>query len=259
MAVPQADVYDTAQLLNFAHDRWAYVRKMGDGPRWLGLELIPFTGDSLRPALLDDPLLAEVRGALLYWPAAEGILRLLDFFCPLRATVPGGKGCTSGHQKPEAGGRLGCYVTIDDPIGCAEGIVHEVAHQRLHCLGMDLDRHDGTLIENDFEERFFSPIRRDRLRPMSALIHGVYAYTFVLAVDLAVPAGEDYIQVNLPKVRRGVLEVRKNVLPTRAGEAFVTTFVDWATDLVEQADHRLAMKGLPEISWEVSDGRPRSV
>lgn len=256
IGVPQDDGFDTVQILQMAEARWGYVARYDGGPRMLGTELIRGTApvaDGVEPADLGHENIGKVAAALSAWPLSEGLLWLPDFYTPYVSQPPRSesRGCMSGHEKPSKGSRIGIYTTIDDPIGAAEGIVHEIAHQRLHCLGVDLDKHDGTLFENDNELRWFSPIRRDILRPMCALVHGVYAYTFVLEIDLANGAeGAQYAQQNLPKVRRGLEEIKKGVVVTQAGAKFFRGYFEWAENVVRRAEDVLAKLGLDEVMWQ---------
>lgn len=252
MAAPQTDYRDTTWLLQLAAEKWKYVPGYAGGPRWMGLELLSGKeeGSNAKSAPLDDARLQAVEPRLKAVQEIRDALILLDHFSPLMHVQNFGRGCTSGHDKPSIGGRIGCYVTIDDPTGCAEGIVHELAHQRLHCMGVDLDGHDGTLFVNDSVERFFSPIRRDRLRPMCAPVHGIYAYTWVLEIDLSAEDGHEYLKQNVPKVRHGLLEIEKGVIPTEAGEAFFSSFFAWGSDLVRRGEARLRELNLSEVMWE---------
>lgn len=257
IAVPQPDGYDTVQLLDLARERWGYVRQIGDGPRWLGLELLKATapnGETLLPVELEDPRLEGVAGAIDAWPDGRRALAFLDHFTPLQYAGELGAGSCSGHNRAdESGGRMGVYVTINDAIGGAEGVMHELAHQRLHAMGIDLEAHDRRLLLNDDEWRFFSPIRRDVLRPMSALLHGIYAWTFVLEIDLA-NDGLTYLASNVPKVRRGLQEIEANVQATDEGQAFLGGFLSWAHDATARGERALLEAGVAERHWDDDDG-----
>jgi len=251
IAKPQPDDYDTVKLLEQAYRRWGYGSIYSGGPRFCKFMELTNTDktSSGEFAAINDPRLTAVEDIIRSWQHSDS-LRLLDFFSPMKFDRPVGRGCTSGHSKPSERGRIGCYVTIDDPTGCAEGIVHELAHQRLHCLGMDLDSHDRTLILNDNELKWFSPIRRDCLRPMTALIHGIYAYTFVLSIDLIASDGIEYLKNNVPKVRRGLEEISKGVEVTDEGVEFMKGFLEWAYSLVHEGEATLLNAGVAEVYWE---------
>jgi hypothetical protein len=248
MAAPQEDGYDTTALAALARERFGYARPELGWPRWCDgrLELIADTqerSDRIRGAQLDDPRLFEVEAALKLWPNGyESTCRFLDHFTPFVADPPEsqGRGSTSGHFQVEKGSRCGVFVTIDDAVGCAEGILHENAHQRLHVMGMDLERHDGTLITNDDQWRYFSPIRREVLRPMSALIHGVYAWIWLSEIDiraeLAGMEGAAYMKNNVPKVKRGLDEIERHVTVTPEGRLFVDALLSWGRDLVARGE-----------------------
>lgn len=250
LARPQPDGYDTTQLKTVACARW------GQGPEhgaaWLTTRLhhdgSETNGDDLEAAPLDHPHLAEIALVAARWPEGEGALSLLDWFCPLWFKGEMGRGCTSGHTPPSHGTGINAFATINDIVGGTEGLFHELAHQRLHCIGVDLEQHDGLLFRNDNEERYFSPIRRDKLRPMSALVHGIYAWTFVTQVDLL--AGEEGIELlraNMPKLRLGFQTVTAEGDWTVDGVDFLEGWHVWVDELIREGVAALKAAGAEEV------------
>jgi hypothetical protein len=195
----------------------------------------------------DDPNILLVEQALLKWTEVVQAVAHVNSWTPFRHKGPAGQGCTSGHLHPkETNGQVTTFCTIDDVIGGAEGFVHEAAHQRLNLLGLQIEEHDGRLIQNDSEAVFFSPIRRDCLRPMSALIHGIYAWTHMLEVDIA-NEGAYYLSVNVPKVRMGLSTIKEECQPTAYGRAFFEVFYSWADSVVENGSALLKKMSTEEV------------
>ena len=244
LARPQPDGSDTRALLALASGRWGGQHAFdwpevveGSGER----------GDGLHYVRKDDPRIRRAYARLIRWPLGIEVVKLADTFMPVELRAEGTQGCSSGHVHPgEADGRIGVFVTVDDPIGCADGLLHECAHQRLHCLGVDLEQHDGLLLQNDFQRRFFSPIRRDVLRPMSALLHGIYAWTFMLENELAQGDALGYLAVNVPKVRAGLATIERHAEWTEEGERWAADFFIWARDCVWRGTDALVTAGIRE-------------
>ena len=217
----------------------------------LGVEVTPAIAESvgLLPVQLDDPNIDLVDQCLTRWHGAARAVQHVDSWTPYRMVgwYEGGHGCMSGNQHPDhMGGRVTIFSSIDDPIGGADGFIHESAHQKLHLLGMQLEEHDGTLITNDCERRFFSPIRRDVLRPLSALIHGIYAWVHMLEIELANDA-LPHLSLNVPKVRMGMQTIKEFVQPTEAGLKFLAEFYEWGDSLVQKGALTLSAAGVAEL------------
>lgn len=267
VARPRADGSDIIVLRQLAKSRW---RRTPGGVRVTADESLE-RADGLRRVEIDDPRIAAAFSCLEKWAPAPAAVCLLDTITPLETIGTWGHGCTSGHVHPaEADGRIGVVVTIDDPIGAADGILHELAHQRLHVMGIDLERHDGALLIGDQNEKmlhvhhdppvngvgdehwfygshlYFSPIRREVPRPMTALLHGVYAWTFMLENEIA-NAAPEYLSVNVPKVRMGLQTIRRYAKWTPAGESWMKDFSDWADAAVSAGENILRANGTKEI------------
>ena len=262
MAKPQWNGYDTDMLVAMARERWGRVPT-----KMLIVKDVGERTDGLCAARDDDRGIVDVFNRLASWPDGCRCLDLLDTFTPLRTVDwPGGRGCTSGHTHPcERDGRIGIFVTIDDPIGGADGVLHETAHQRLHAMGVDLERHDGLLLKGHLEDSedgwwypehlYFSPIRRDVKRPMTALLHGIYAWTFMLENELANDAAE-YLAINVPKVRMGLETIRECAVWTNAGRDFFEGFAVWSADCVRRGltllkERDMRTEPVPPPEWEV--------
>lgn len=249
MALPQADGYDVEQLLAIRQEKWPMTAV--EGPTvWNGMVLRKtkeYMGD-YQFASHTDPRLGEVNAILQKLPVLTKGLGFVDAFTPmLDGDRTGGYGCSSGHTRPaEVGGVLEIFVTINSPSGGAEGILHEAAHLRLFVLGMGIEKHDGTLIKNDEVARYFSPVRRDCLRPLSAVIHAIMAWTLMLRVDMVAPCIRN-LASNVSKADMGLKTIKENIQPTAAGEEFFGSYFSWADKTIAQADAVLAKNDTARI------------
>jgi HEXXH motif-containing protein len=260
LAAPQADGSDTLELKRLARLRWPRVSPVeGLAFIWTKLAAGPLMLPEMKLAEFDDARVWQAAVALKRWKLAPPLTALIDSFIPHVSTTAGeGRGCSSGHQQPtDENGNLTISVTVNDPTGCAEGIVHEIAHQRLHVLGIDLEQHDGVLFNNDGAAVHFSPIRRDVPRPFSALLHGVYAWSFMLGIDLAAVGhadGEQRLAVNMPKTKLGLEILEDAAEPTTEGRNWLHAFLGFAWFLVDEAEvllreRRIALVPVPQKEW----------
>jgi hypothetical protein len=251
LAQPQADQYDSHVTLAFARRR-GYVRP----PRRRGPDL--FAGavalcpshqfpPPCVPAPADHPGMRRGAEALRLWPVGfQQVQLLVD---SVSAFVDGTTsedlvvGCMSG---PGPTGFGSVAATVNHPVGFAEAIVHEMAHHKLRALGVQVEVAEG-LLTNPPGQLFKSPIRYDRLRPMTAVLHAQYSYTYVAALDVAIvraarePArdrhvAEGSLAVILPKLEFGLGILRAHAETDRAGSEFLAGLYAW-TDRVLAEGH----------------------
>lgn len=199
----------------------------------------------LVPGPLDHPNLAEAEALLKRWPAGyRSFTGLISVFYPLIDTTRDegyGSTCGSDEREPHA-----LYATVYDALGLAEALVHEAAHQKLRRLGIRLESHT-RLIANDSGELYVSPVRKDKLRPMSAVVHAQYSYTYVLSLDVAAYEAETdqaerqkirhALEINTARMREGRTEIQNNLKTTTEGAGFFDGYFDWLDrTLAESAD-----------------------
>jgi len=237
VAAPQTDGYDRAAVRGAMRERWGWEpnRQLPDGLGSFG----PGCGYS---QATEVEILA-VLAALDLWPDGRAMVAsTVDVATYWRSTEPGGVGCSCGHwQPPETGGATVVFTTVGDPIGGAEGLVHEAGHLRLHALGVDLEAHDGRLLANAPDELHVSPIRKDKLRPMSAVLQAQYSYVWVTALDLAVgDAATEHLSVNLPRVITGRATIERGARWTPAGAEWWGGLCRWMDDVFEDGRRRLS-------------------
>ena len=159
------------------------------------------------------------------------------------------RGCSSGHWLPNQRQLEqpkpyfnAVYTTIVSHQGCVEGMFHEVGHLRLNALNLHIDHHDNRFFTNGPEELYESPIRRDKKRPMSAVIQAIYSWIMFGENDLQCAKIEgnahesaEYLITNLPKIEDGLLTIRQNIKCTPEGKDFIDGYLDWGEDICSRA------------------------
>jgi hypothetical protein len=180
---------------------------------------------------------------LTQWEDGTTALALyLDEFWPYWANFTG-KGCSSGHHvRTETLPLRAVYVTINDLGGCAQGIYHEFAHLRLESMGIHIEKHDGRLLTNDPKELYDSSVRFDVKRPMSAVLHGLYAWLMFTENDYQnYKAGIydkatflQYSERNWLKIENGWKEVEHHARWTPDGLDFWVGCTNWTASLLDR-------------------------
>ena len=150
-------------------------------------------------------------------------------------------GCSSGHVEMVANQYPyhAVCVTRSDNHGAAQGIYHEYAHLRLEAMGVMIETHDGTLLLNADTELYTSSVRSDKPCPMSAVLHGVYAWLMLTENDYQLHARKKifidelilYSERNLTKIQKGIATIKEYGRFTPAGEDFIRGVYEWADDL----------------------------
>lgn len=237
LAEPQDDGYDLECIVEAARERWPNWRPSGRPPDVHNLH----AKKHWIPQAADSEAVRAVMKHLDSWPAMRRTFdEMLDVFSPsLREGWGSGVGCSCGNYQPNSENGLMCVeTTVNSTIGGAEGIVHETGHLKLHALGMDLEEHDGCILANDPEELYESPIRKDKLRPMSAVVQAQYSYIHVLQLDLLCdhPDRHQCIAVYLPRMEGGHETILKSARWTEgSGEAWWAGFKDWSERVMAES------------------------
>jgi hypothetical protein len=262
LARPQADRYDTQVLEKIDRTRgWHPKCTWTANGLHMCAGTVSVSGAPSTISMGDDIIdgmtphveekLQRVDTLLSAWHDGHAMLaEYLDEFWPFHHLQMDEQsyGCASGHQVFDAKHPYhAVYVTVNNPEGCAQGIYHETAHLRLETMGIGIDRHDGRLLENSADELFNSSVRFDKKRPMSAVLHGVYAWLMFTESDYQSHQAGYLTDLqwqilslhNLPKIARGVDEIAKNARWTDEGNQFVYGLFKWSDDLLNRT-HTLA-------------------
>ncbi len=269
MAEPQNDGYDTEVTLRLAENSVTplrpqpYRRRPTDGQATfcdsaVAVRRAPPRGmmtDALLPAPVDHPNIAAGGALLARWPAAyKQFTQLIDTVYPYTDPEQARMGDealgSSSHSYEEDFGSV--HATIDNVLGFAQALIHEMAHQKLRALGVSIETAE-RLITNSSSEEFESPIRKDRKRPMSAVIHAQYSFIHVTALDLYMLDNANgqrerqhilmLLARNVPRMQLGFEEVATHVKTDEAGRQFVDAFMCWSNEVLKRGQAELDANG----------------
>src|SRR5262245_30420103 len=233
IAEPQADQYDTRVVLELMR-RQGYQRKeVGNDPSFFDGKVAlrnhsPAWAPECIPAPPDHPNVARGCELIRLWPVVfaqfQALTESVSIFMNQRGAVDAIVGSVSGSCGVELGT---IAVTVDNHVGFAEGLVHEMGHHKLRALGIEFECAE-RIVRNPREQRFKSPIRYDCLRPMSAVLHAQYSYMFVTSLDIEIlrarldperdrSVAQLSLAVILPKLQFGIDVIRKHAELDEAG------------------------------------------
>lgn len=143
-------------------------------------------------------------------------------------------------------------VTVDHPIGCAQGLVRELAHQKLHALGISPTRAE-RLIANNPEVHYPNPIHPGLSQPLPALLHTIYPLLYVTELDVQMLLRESdkrrrdqILQLllrNLVRLEASHAALIAQVVPDWAGTLFIDALNAWARRVVAQGSGLLDGNG----------------
>jgi hypothetical protein len=252
VAEPQVDQYDTLISLELAKAR-GYIREQASGVPTLFDGAVAILHDSplltpyCEPAPPDHPNLKRGCDLIRHWPTVFRQFQLLvESVSPFVDTLD-----RSDHVVGSiSGGWGGMYrirALINNHVGFAEGLVHEMAHHKLRALGVEFEAAERIIL-NPSVQKFKSPIRHDRLRPMTAVLHAQYSYTYVTALDIEIiKAGAEperdrliaqfSLAKNIPKLQYGSKIITEGAVLDQAGEAFMQGYHRWLDRILGEASH----------------------
>lgn len=262
LAEPQADQYDTSAILQLAKP---YQRRaVGSSPavfdgcvavRYVYHDVPEFKSlsDQYPDAPLNHQNIAIAAEYVRTWPIAfRQCQQLLDSIhpalhpeMPLESTeIYRGSLC---HSYESLFGTM--WATIFCPLGLAEAMVHEVAHQKLRVLGVSVES-ATTVVGNDPSDLYSSPIIKDRLRPLTAVLHAEYSYVHVTALDIAILQAErdsarrdvmrGVLATNVARIEEGYETLRRHFVPGEHGKEFMQSLFAWTEKTIDAAHDLLS-------------------
>lgn len=189
---------------------------------------------------------------------AAQIAELLVALTPLVEQGPGhGMSATTRHSFGAV-----ALTCPGEPLGFAAVLCHEVQHAKLHAV-LDL----VELCEPTDERLYYAPWRSDP-RPLTALLHGTYAFLGVAdfwqrrsIVDNDTRARSEFVRVRL-QVRQALEALQAAVGLTTAGRRFVSGMAIWADGLfagqLPERQHRYAELASDDhyVMWRIRNLRP---
>ena len=269
MAEPQADGYDTDMTLYLCENvvtplrPRVYQRRAIEGAlafchEKVALRPAPERGlmsESIVPAELNHPHLEMGAALLARWPTVYSqFQRLIDtvypYIDPEQTRLGKWALGSSSHSYDEEPGSV--HSTIDDALGFAQALVHEMAHQKLRALGVSLASAD-RLIVSDSSRLFRSPILNDQTYPITAVFHDQYSFIYVTALDLEMFAKAEgewesqrilmLLARNVPRMEMGFDEIREHIRTDEAGDHFLKGFMQWSRDVLLRGRQALDANG----------------
>jgi hypothetical protein len=249
VAEPQADQYDSLVVLEFTH-QGGRASKTGnrnnrstffDGMVAFCDQTISSFPSHLIPAPLDHPNIEKACNLIRLWPTVFTQFQLLtESVSPFINT----KYFFNTSYSTDGGGFGKIAATIDDPVDFAGALVHEMAHHKLRALGVEVESAE-RIIKNPPEQQFKSPIRYDRLRPMSGVFHAQYSFTYVCALEIKIIGSCQEVEIVdrslanlvklLPKLEFGNQIIKDNVEVDLAGSQFMKGFFAWFNRILEDS------------------------
>ncbi len=261
MARPQADGYDTEQIIPLALERYGWT-KTPPAPgvtAWAGgtvaiLEAVDAQSEHITPAPTDHAHVARADEIFRdVWPEmyaqAQGLLQSVTVYFDDRSGIfPLQTGCSCGPLAERVSFEMS--TTINGALGMLEGVVHEMGHSKLKPMGVSM-YHWERLVANLHPTAeaiasgvgahlYKSPIRKDKLRPIGACFSAHYSYLHVCELlHRVVRAGvvpfatlEAWIDVMHGRIRAGEALVEEHLESTHEGLLFFLATTDWANELL---------------------------
>jgi HEXXH motif-containing protein len=266
-AVPQKDLYDARLAVHLASTSSSplrdacYTRRPVAGAPALFDGAVAmrhcypatFYHPSLTDAPLDHPHLALAAELVRRWPDAYAQFRMLiDSVHPLLVPNapqddPDHLGYARSHGEEAMFGTI--MASVNSPVMLAECLVHEMAHHKLRAFGVSIET-AWRFITNPPEALFESPIRKDRLRPMTAVFHATYSYTYVTELDLRIIEQEQSgrrmgkllgrLAHNVKRLEEGRAVLRGHMTVDAEGERFMAPYHDWLDMVIARGRGRAA-------------------
>jgi HEXXH motif-containing protein len=242
---PQQGGYDTLVALTLAKQelQWQLPPLPAPPHAFDGrIALRPWRSDvplnpELRPGALVQPNLHRAEACVKsLWPVAHRqIADLVAELAPVDLRDPAGGlrfGSYSGHSPAPP---YAIYVTCFDAFGTAESLVHEMAHIKLRCLGVQVES-SRRLIVNPPSELYRSPLRANP-RPMTAVVHAFYSWLHITEFDTRWAAIDPQRALtrmarNCDWIEAMAREIAAHVRTDEAGTHFLPPLFAWAGRLL---------------------------
>ena len=246
LILPQSDNYDSINLKKLARERYGEPKVSEDTFSYGGL---PSSVGGNFEGVSDHENIPEIEKHLQLWPEAwVGYNILIDKVCPLESIPkqrPAPAGSTSGHFIDKKDGTLGVYVTFGHVAGAVAGLWHEYGHLRLHALDIRLETYPEQFFLNHPDSRYVSAIRKDQLRPISACLHGLYAWVLLSEGHMRFETEEvrPFFDTNIFKLQEGLESFRAHAKLTPDGEQLLNPLTEFTEDLIERIWNKIGRDG----------------
>jgi HEXXH motif-containing protein len=241
VAEPQQDGYDTRVALALAERELGWRAPASPAPphafdgrvalRALRSEIQ--VNPLLEPGPLAHPNLRRAEACVKRaWPIVHSqFADLVPELAVMQLREPASTGSYSGHAPAPP---FSVYVTCFDAFGAAESLVHEMAHVKLRCLGVQVES-STRLILNPPSELYRSPLR-PYPRPMTAVVHAFYSWLHLTELDARwaeVERERALLRMarNCCWIQAMAHEIQAHARTDEAGERFLAPLYAWAERL----------------------------
>jgi hypothetical protein len=256
VAEPQEDQYDSFVAIELARRQGYVSAPIGEALTAFDGKVairndITFLDPNCVPAEHNHHNIEKACALIRFWPSAFTQMQLLvesiSVFMDTRFDMyENSIGSISCHGDKGFGW---IAATVNTAEGLAQAMVHEMAHNKLLALGVGLESAERIIL-NPPDERFKSPIRYDCLRPMPAVIHAQYSFTYVAALcieiikaarnkEMSYLIAERALATKLPKLEFGLEVIEKNVKIDQAGAGFIEGLFRWLGRVFDDGHHIL--------------------
>jgi HEXXH motif-containing protein len=241
---PQQDGYDTLVAAALAKQELHWQQQQPTPPHAFDgrVALRPWRPDiplhpQLKPGALEQPNLRRAEAYVkTVWPEAHRqFADLVAELAPMDLREPADSTRFGSHSGHSPGPPFTIYVTCFDAFGTAESLVHEMAHIKLRCLGVQVES-SRRLIVNPPSELYRSPLRAYP-RPMTAVVHAFYSWLHITELDTrwaAVDPQRALLRMarNCDWIETMAREIAAHVRTDEVGEHFLPPLFAWAGRLL---------------------------
>jgi len=265
VGVPQEDGYDTEVTKQLALERYGWEKKWPEKGdlTWLDGKVLlvePTDHVSVRhtPAKADHPHIALAEQFLRQsWPEmfvqCQELLQSLHIYILDGARIqPMGFGCSCGPKGDRVSFEI--MVTINGALGILEGVVHELAHNKMKDHGISLYHWERLLTTPHATEVeielgrgpnvYLSPFRKDKLRPMGACLSAHYSYLHVAEMILKLVSSgsvraddcEQWLRLQKARCVEGQELIDHQITTDVEGASYFASLTTWAKSITGRVD-----------------------
>jgi len=252
---PQQDGYDSAVALALAERELGWQRPPPPQPphafdgrvavrAWRpDIPVNPLLG----PGSADDPNLDEAEACVKRaWPLAHlQFGALIAELAPMNLREAPGRGTIGSHSGHSPEPPFAIFTTCFEAFGAAESMVHEMAHVKLRCLGLQIES-SSRLILNPASELYRSPLRHYP-RPMTAVLHAFYSWLHITELDIRwakIDPDRALLRMarNCDWIEAMAREIQAHARTDDAGSSFLPALFAWAERLLSRGRALLAVE-----------------
>jgi len=135
-------------------------------------------------------------------------------------------------------------VTSDNALGCAQGLIRELAHLKLRLMGIDEKSQDSPIFINPKVKKDDPCLRDIMLNSVNQMFHEFYTGIHLLELSLSIyktklssferEQVEQLMSKNVIRMSKGVFELLPNIAYPAEFGPFMENVKKWSLDLIQQ-------------------------